>query len=167
MTHEQFKRIWIPLSSDFYRTAYSFLENEADAKDAVQDMYIRLWNSRNGLEGILNPKAYGLTLIRNICIDRIRQRNTRRNEDVSDARKTLLSDMAADSRAIGREDIRRLNMALGELPEQQKDIIRYRFFKGMDIKEISEKTGLSQVYVRVMLTRARQKLKKLMTTEKP
>ncbi len=167
MTHGQFKRIWIPLSSDFYRTAYSFLGNEADAKDAVQDMYIRLWNSRKDLENIQNPKAYGLTLIRNISIDRIRQRNTRRNEDISDARTALMSDMAADSRTIGREDIRRLNAALEKLPEQQRDIIIYRFIKGMDIRGISEKTGLTQVNVRVMLTRARQKLKKLMTTEKP
>jgi len=42
-----------------------------------------------------------------------------------------------------------------------------RFFKDMDIKDISRQTGLSQVNVRVLLTRARATLKKLMKTENP
>ena len=46
MTHEQFKRIWIPLNPSFYKVAFHFLESEDEAKDAVQDLYIKLWNSK-------------------------------------------------------------------------------------------------------------------------
>ena len=84
MKHEQFKRIWIPLNLSFYNVARHFLEDEADAEDAVQDLYVRLWNSKDDLDKVLNPKAYGLTLIRNICIDRIRQKNIRRSEELTE-----------------------------------------------------------------------------------
>lgn len=167
MTHEQFKRIWIPLSSSFYNVALQLLEQEADAKDAVQDLYVRLWNSKDVLEKILNPKAYGQTMIRNICIDRLRQKNTRRTDQLTEEKTSMLLMPPSDSKAIGREDVSRLHKAMEQLPEQQRKVVVCRFFKDMDIKDISRQTGLSQVNVRVLLTRARATLKKLMKTENP
>lgn len=164
MTHEQFKRIWIPLSSSFYKVAFHFLQNEEDARDAVQDLYITLWKSKDSLKDILNPKAYGLTLIKNICIDRIRLHQSHRNEDICKGIEKA-SDTESDSKAICREEVRRLNDALDRLPGQYGEIMRYRFFKDMKIDEISKLTGLSQVYIRVIISRARLILKKLLNTE--
>lgn len=162
MTHEQFKRIWIPLNPNFYKVAFHFLESEDEAKDAVQDLYIKLWNSKDSLDYILNPRAYGLTLLRNICIDRLRQLQSHRNEKVTPETATTAE---SDSVTIGREEVRRLNQALDRLSRQYSEVIRYRFFKDMEIKDISRITGLSQVNVRVMISRARQTLKKLLKPE--
>lgn len=162
MTHEQFKRIWIPLNPNFYKVAFHFLESEDEAKDAVQDLYIKLWNSKDSLDRILNPRAYGLTLLRNICIDRLRQLQSHRNEKVTPETATTAE---SDSVTIGREEVRRLNQALDRLSRQYSEVIRYRFFKDMEIKDISRITGLSQVNVRVMISRARQTLKKLLKPE--
>ena len=167
MTHEQFKRIWIPLSSSFYNVALQLLEQEADAKDAVQDLYVRLWNSKDGLEKIQSPKAYGQTMIRNICIDRLRLKNIRRTDVLTEEKASMILMPPSDSKAIGREDVARLHKAMEQLPEQQRRVVVCRFFKDMDIKDISRQTGLSQVNVRVLLTRARATLKKLMKTENP
>lgn len=162
MTHEQFKRIWIPLNPNFYKVAFHFLESEDEAKDAVQDLYIKLWNSKDSLDHILNPRAYGLTLLRNICIDRLRQLQSHRNEKVTPETATTAE---SDSVTIGREEVRRLNQALDRLSRQYSEVIRYRFFKDMEIKDISRITGLSQVNVRVMISRARQTLTKLLKPE--
>ena len=40
MEKQVFKEVWLPLSDSFYRVAYSMLGTEADARDAVQDLYI-------------------------------------------------------------------------------------------------------------------------------
>lgn len=165
MTQEQFKRIWIPLSSGFYKVAYHFLESEEDAKDAVQDLYIRLWNSKDSLDRILNPQAYGLTLIRNICIDRIRKQHSHRKEELHRESATEMFSPPSDSRTIGREEIARLKNAMEHLPHMQKLLVEYRFFNDMDFNEIAIKTGLSYVNVRVMITRARATLKKLLKSE--
>ena len=162
MTHEQFKRIWIPLNSSFYKVAFHFLESEEDARDAVQDLYIKLWNSKDSLNNIINPRAYGLTLLRNICIDRLRQRQSRRNEEITP--ETAVST-ESDSNAIGQEEVIRLKEALAKLPHRDAAVMRYRFFKDMEINEISKLTGLSHVNIRVIISRCRQTLKKLLKTE--
>ena len=77
MEKQEFKDIWLPLSDGFYRVAYSILGSESDARDALQDLYIKLWNLKDSRVRIQSPAAYGARILRNICIDRIRSRNVR------------------------------------------------------------------------------------------
>ena len=73
MTEARFHTVWIPLQERFYRVAYYLLEDRADALDAVQDLYVKLWKMRDSLDLVRNPGAYGALLVRNLCIDRIRR----------------------------------------------------------------------------------------------
>mgnify|MGYP002623187306 CR=1 FL=1 len=73
MTEAGFHTVWVPLQDRFYRVAFYLLENRADALDAVQDLYVKLWKMRDSLDLVRNPGAYGTLLLRNLCIDRIRR----------------------------------------------------------------------------------------------
>ena len=75
MEKQEFKDAWLPLSDGFSRVAYSILGTEQDAREALQDLYIRLWNKRNVIGKVRSRAAYGTMIIRNICIDRLRTRN--------------------------------------------------------------------------------------------
>ena len=105
-----FSNIWIPLADRFYRVAYYLLESEEDAEDALQELYLKLWAARSGLSGVQNPPAYGISMLKNICIDRIRKRMVRKAEpldkiphledthtesrtDIKDALRYLLQEM--------------------------------------------------------------------------
>ena len=68
----QFNKIWLPLAERFYRVAYYMLESQEDAEDSVQELYIKLLRSPSSAKLIRDPLAYGITLLRNICIDTIR-----------------------------------------------------------------------------------------------
>ena len=46
-----FRNIWMPFADRFYRAAYYMLESPQDAEDAVQELYLRLWKSRESLHG--------------------------------------------------------------------------------------------------------------------
>ena len=72
MTAGEFKEKYLPLGEPLYRVAFYMLESGADAEDAVQDLFVRLWSSRDSLDSVRNPKAYCITMLRNICIDRMR-----------------------------------------------------------------------------------------------
>jgi RNA polymerase sigma-70 factor (ECF subfamily) len=159
MGASEFKATWLPLENGFYRAAFYMLEDAADAADAVQDLYIRLWTSRDRLEGIRQPKAYGLTMLRNICLDRLRHEKVARSEPLK-AVEFRLSD---DDRVLAaKETIRSVEKAIAKLPDNQQKVLRMRVFEDMEYKDIASATGLSEGSLRVMLSAARKTLRKLL-----
>jgi len=42
MDQAEFSQVWLPLWKNFYRAAYSILENAQESEDAVQELYLRL-----------------------------------------------------------------------------------------------------------------------------
>ena len=54
----EFREKYLALGETLYRIAFFMLESEADAEDAVQDLYLKLWNSRDALDSVRSPKAY-------------------------------------------------------------------------------------------------------------
>ena len=121
MEKQVFKEVWLPLSDSFYRVAYSMLGTEADARDAVQDLYIRLWNARHNLDTVSSPLPYGIRVIRNICIDRIRLRSARgESQDVESVKENRLQELGiqagADRVMIDREMLGILGRTLDSLP---------------------------------------------------
>ncbi len=152
-----FKNIWIPLSDRFYRVAYYMLESEADAEDAVQELYVRLWTGREKLDDVRNPLAYGIMVLRNICIDRIRKRSVLRLEPLSVDRQP--EESPPDRRMAMRDILHQLLTEMDKLPDGQRNMLRMKALENLEYDEISRRTGLSQVNIRVLVSKARKTLK--------
>ena len=73
MTSEQFHSRYLSLAPTLYKVAFYILESEEEAKDAVQDAFVKLWKDRESLYDVANPKAYCIRLVKNLCLDRIRR----------------------------------------------------------------------------------------------
>ena len=157
MTPEAFHTVWLPLQDRFYRMAYYILENEADAKDAVQDLYLKLWQLRDHLEFIRDPLAYGSMMLRNLCIDRIRRHRPSEGIDENMAAKD-----PPDEEMAQREDLRAIAKAMEELPPGQRKLLTLRVLQGLSYQEIERKTGLSGLNIRVQVSLARKKLSRLL-----
>lgn len=157
MTSAQFNTVWLPLQGRFYRIAFYMLENEADAKDAVQDLYLKLWNLRDSLDIVREPSSYGALMLKNLCIDYIRRRRPS---------EALLENMAVndppDRELDLKEDLQTLAKAIEQLPPGQQRLIRLRFIRGLSYEEIEQETGLSGLNIRVQVSLARKKLKQLL-----
>lgn len=157
MNAAQFHTVWLPLQEKFYRIAFYILENEADAKDALQDLYLKLWNLRDHLEIIQNPAAYGALMLKNLCIDRIRGRKPSAQ---------LEDDMAVkappDEDLSTREDLQAVAKAMEKLPPGQQKLLKLRVIRGLSYEEIEKQTGLSGLNIRVQVSLARKKLKQLL-----
>lgn len=155
---EDFRQIWLPLSGRFYRVAFHLLENEADAEDAVQELYLKLWDSRDRLTDVRNPSAYGITLLRNICIDRIRRMT--RSHIAPLETDVPLDDPPPDRAASEKDTLKRLLEEIGRLPEKQGKVLRMRVLEELEYEEVSRRTGLSEVHIRVLVSTARKTLRK-------
>jgi RNA polymerase sigma-70 factor (ECF subfamily) len=152
-----FNNIWIPLADRFYRVAYYLLESEEDAEDALQELYLKLWAARSGLSGVQNPPAYGISMLKNICIDRIRKRMVRKAEPLDKVPHP--EDTHTESRTDIKDALRYLLQEMEKLPDKQRMVIRMRAVEGLEYEDIARRTGLSEVYIRVLVTMARKTLR--------
>ena len=148
----------MPLSERFYRAAYYMLESQQDAEDAVQELYLKLWRSRDNLSGLRNPVAYGLSLLKNICLDRIRRREVRKAEPLDLA--TPPESPPHDRQTDAKDMLKLVMREMDKLPQKQAEVMKMMVLEGLDYKEISKRTGLSQVHVRVLISAARKTLKR-------
>ena len=156
MTPESLTETYKSLSDGLYRVAYYILESQSDAQDAVQDLFIKLWNTREQLDTVLNLKAYCTTLMKNLCIDRLRRE--------SKVQSTELTFDMAETRQIEddymtKEKLRRVMTAIGKLPARQRDVMRMYVFEEKSYDEIAKITGMSNLTLRVLLSNARKSLR--------
>ncbi len=73
MDAAEFKQQFLPYHRKLYRTAFRLTENPQEAEDMVQEAYLKLWNKRDELAGVLNTEAYCVTLVKNLCYDALRR----------------------------------------------------------------------------------------------
>ena len=118
MSSEEFNSVWLPLSERFYRVAYYILESEAEAQDAVQDLFVKLWRKRDFLGAVNNPLALGLTMIKNLCLDRVRSASRSRtvHPDPELMASVTAPDETLDEGLINRENLERIRDCMARLP---------------------------------------------------
>lgn len=157
MTAERFRKEYLPLQDELYRVAFYLLESTPDAEDAVQDLYLRLWDAADALDGISSPKAYCIRLLRNICVDKLR----RCRPDGEEKLPLQASDEALpDERLDGRQ---KLDAAIGRmstLSESERTVLMMKVFDDLSYEQIQKRTGLSYLSLRVHLSNARRKIRK-------
>lgn len=156
MSTEEFTELYLPLRGALYRVAFFILESEDDAMDAVQDLYLKLLSSPDALETVRNPKAYCITLMRNICLDRVRKASRHPNTEVMEA---VSDESPADERMSDRQRIKDICQKLSSLPERERTVLRMKVFEDLSYDEIQKRTGIGYLSLRVLLSNARRKLR--------
>ena len=144
MTQEEFKEEAQRLRPRLMLTARRYLGDD-DAEDTVQDALLRLWQMVGELRQPFD--ALALRLTRNLCIDQVRRRKP----------TVMLTDSGGTDQADGDDErIERMMAVVSTLPDLQQTILRLRHLEGMEMNEIADLTGSSEVAVRKALSRARQ-----------
>ena len=155
MTSERFNTDYLSLSATLYKVAFYILESEEDARDVVQDVFVKLWKGRAELCDVSNPKAYCIRLVKNLCIDRIRRRRLEFPEELPER----IPNDGQDDEIDQKERLNMVMEAIKALPDRQREILWLRTVEGLSYEEISERLGMTPLTLRVLLTRARSKIK--------
>ncbi len=156
MTRREFTSLYLPLREDLYRVAYYILESQQDAEDAVQDLYLRLYSNPEALDSVRNPRAYCITLVRNICIDRIRKVRPGNSDGSVDPAS---DETPQDERLSQKQQLEQTLRRMSRLSPREQEVLRMRVFDEMSYDEIQARTGLSYLNLRVVLSNARRKMK--------
>jgi RNA polymerase sigma-70 factor (ECF subfamily) len=158
MTQEEYKDEAQRLRPQLMQMAQRYL-NDDDAEDTVQDVLLRLWQMVDTLRMPID--ALATVLVRNFCIDRLRRRRPSQvlANDYEQANETEKGYGSATEGRESDERIERVLAMIDTLPTMQQTILRLRHIEGMEMREIAELTGSSEVAIRKTLSRARQALK--------
>lgn len=148
---DTFKQRFLPLNGRLYLLALRLLGDTDEAKDAVQDVYLRLWEERRSLDGVESPEGYVIRMLRNRCIDRIRGR---RPADPLEAVERP-DDADVEQEVENRDSIARIVDIMEDLPPAQRDALRMRDFEGHEMREIETRLNVSADNARMLLSRAR------------
>ena len=157
MTHEQFTEIYLPYSGKMYALAYNLLRNRDEARDCVQDVYAELWNKRDTIEPDKPPLALVLTMVRNNCLDRLKSRSTKADDEILE---TLL-DHNTENQIDAASDLNAVIQLIDKLPHDQQLVLRLRTIDGLEIEQIQELTHFSRENIYTLLSRARKTIKEL------
>ena len=161
MNTEEFKSTFLPLGPLLYRIAFRMLGSGEDARDAVQELYVRLCRKGDRALRSGNPQGYCVRMMQNVCADILRRDGhnvLRMAADVTEVREGPAVE-AVDSSVEGREEAVLVRKALAALPPKLRDVVLLRDLEQMEMSEIEALTGMSQVNIRVTLSRGRKMLK--------
>ena len=152
----------MPLGNKLYRLALRMLVEPADAEDAIQEVFIKLWRQRASLAKVQNLEAWTMRVTRNHCLDFLRARQ-RQHPDLQVPATS--AHRSAQEELEAKEGLQRLQRLVQQLPLKQQMVLQLRDVEGLKYQEISELLDLSEGQVKTNLFRARQKMKKLLSSE--
>ncbi len=159
MELDRFTSEVVPLGKKLYRFALSYLKEQAEAEDAVQEVMIRLWDRRETLDNYQSVEAFAMTVTRNHCLDRLRKKKPLSFEEVPVLEKELHREGNPQQRMEVSDVVNKIQMIMRELPGQQREIVQLRDVEGYAFEEIADITGLNVNLIRVNLSRARKKIR--------
>jgi len=157
MSQERFKAEILPIRERLLHIAQRILVEEQEAEDAVQEVLLKLWHTRDSLDKYESPAAFATTVTKNHCLDRLKIKNRQESLDESYYARAGNDNPYLQLERKNTEEV--LQKIIENLPPLQQAIIRMKDMEEYEVEEIAEITGTNVEAVRVNLSRARKKVR--------
>ncbi len=127
---------------DLYAYGMKLTGNEDLVRDSIQDLFIKLWESRNRIKTVIQVKPYLVRAFRNLTIDqsRLAEKNpVQRVASISELPEILYfeSDDFNTESEFAQDQIAKLLFALNELPPRVREAVYLRYFTGLNYDEMA------------------------------
>jgi RNA polymerase sigma-70 factor (ECF subfamily) len=157
MTAEEFKNKVIPYSRKLYPMLRRILKDEEETQDALQDLMIKLWGKKKELVKCNNLNSYIIAVAKNYSFDLLKKKRPSTIGEKEEYK--ILNIEATDLEPDIKEKYEQVRKVIDNLPEKYKTVIQMRDIDGFSFEEIQEFTGYEIPNIRVILSRARLKVK--------
>ena len=136
------RRIYEKYLNNLVTLAMALLNDAGAAEDVVHDVFVSFAKSAEDFKLRGSLKAYLATCVINRARDRIRT-NKRRPVRLAESDSMTSDSNGPDESVICSEEARRLNDAIAQLPQEQREVIILHLKGEKKFKEIAELQGVS------------------------
>ncbi|MCA1704126.1 MAG: RNA polymerase sigma factor [Actinobacteria bacterium] len=147
--------------ADAYTLAYRLTGNEEDARDVVQEAYLRAFRSLKKFRGDARFSTWMHRITANCASTHLTRRGKNRHEELTD--ETLVVDERHESDPEASAEVGDLrdqvNLALADLPPRLRAVVVLRDVYDLPHDAIAAELGISEAAAKVRLHRARRKLR--------
>jgi RNA polymerase sigma-70 factor (ECF subfamily) len=146
---------------DAYTLAYRLTGNEEDARDVVQDAYLRAYRGLGRFRGDAQFTTWLYRIVANCASTNLGKRSRNRHADIAEeigvADERPEADPVAMAEAGSLRD--RVSAALEDLPPKLRAVVVLRDVYDLPHEAIAEELGITEAAAKVRLHRARKKLR--------
>lgn len=157
MTDEELETLCHRYAPMVLRRCQRLLGSPDEARDACQDVFVRLVRNRARLDGRF-PSSLLYRMATNVCLNRIRDRGRR---PVTEDERQLFRIASAAEPEAGSHARMLLDQLFGRHPESSRTMAVLHFVDGLTLEQVAEETGLSVSGVRKRLGRLRDALREV------
>lgn len=157
---KEYRHLVIKHQTMLLRTAYHYLGNWEDAKDAAQEAFIKAYKSLNRFQPNRRFATWIYRILVNVCKDRLksahRRLTTSFHSTADDMKEGDLLNRLAEKELI--------QIGLKHLPDKRRIALILVDIVGFSYQEASRILGCTESTIRVTLMKARQQLRTVYTT---
>ena len=157
------RRLYDEHAQPLYAFLLNLTRDEADTRDLLQDIFVKLAGDEDLLTGVRDERAFLIRLAHNAAIDLIRRRGTRdktRDRFAAEIISPFAPTTDPDEQTFRDE----LAEALAELPEEQRVVVHLKLWEGLTFEQIA---GALEIPPNTAASRYRYGLDKLRERLRP
>ncbi|MBJ3775057.1 sigma-70 family RNA polymerase sigma factor [Acuticoccus mangrovi] len=149
-----FQKLYDASSAKLFAVCLRILQDRAEAEDAVQDAYTKIWRySERYSAARARPMTWMIAIARNLAIDRLRARKAP-GAALEAAERVADGAMRPDERAMASGEAKRLLDCIRDLGEAQARLVRIAYFGGLTYAALAQRDGVALGTVKSRMRRA-------------
>lgn len=143
------------------RIAYLYLRNVEEAKDAAQEVFLKVFASLKKFQGKSSAYTWIYRITVNLCRDKLRKKYRFKWQPLKNEWE-LSAALNTEEQALRNLEKKFLFEAVMMLPVTFREVIVLYYLYQFNVRKIAEVTGTNPALVKIRLYRGRQKLKKIL-----
>lgn len=151
--------------------ASKLLKDDSSADDAIQEVFVKMWQQRYSIGSIQHVKGYVFTLLRRHILNVLRSQKTRLFHIGKWGNDAVILEFSPEEVLMHQDSDRErqhaVSRALNQLPARQREVLYFRFYESLDYKEIAGIMGINYQSVVNLSFKAMQQLKQWFAATNP
>ena len=161
--HQAFRRLVERYRQKAYSLAFRMTCDEEEARDVVQESFIKIWKKIGTLDMEKNFTTWMYRIVMNSSIDHIRQLKNRRQVSLETVGSHLVQLNGESHRELQNRELGDLiRWAADGLPERQKTVFILRDLQGLESEEVEQMLEIPASSVKSNLYHARKSIREKM-----